>query len=792
MMERSNPAGANSSTGAARHFQPVVLCSIPFLVIGLLASGSPALTQDSSQRSEPAIVQATYIGSRLCAQCHASEHADWLASQHRSAMQEANESTVLGDFNNATFSKDSTESTFFKTDGKYWVRTEGPDGKLADFQIRYTFGVAPLQQYLIELHGGRLQALGIAWDARDKQAGGQRWYDLYPDRPLSAGDPLHWTGIDQNWNYQCGYCHSTNLRKNYQPASREFKTTWSEISIGCEACHGPASKHVEWARVSKGSGRYEKDAKGFALSLDERKGVTWQAGDGVHAKRSVPRVTSKEMLVCAACHSRRQQFSDDPGDVSRYSDAFRLSRLEAGLYHSDGQQRDEVYTHGSFVQSKMYAAGVTCSDCHNPHSGKLRLTGNAVCSQCHLPEQFDSPIHHHHASGSDGARCGACHMPTTTYMGVDSRHDHSMRIPRPDRSVILATPNACNQCHADKSATWASDAVKTWYAAPKPGAQDFAEAFDLGDRRAPGAQAALMRIATAETSSALARASALTRLGRLSSQHVIGLAAQSLKIEDPSVRSAAVAVIADADPTVRRALLVPLLRDSSRVVRMDAARALVGQAADDLSGEDREHLESALSEYVEAELFNAERPESHANLGTLYREQGKIAEARREFEEAIKIDPSFFAASVSLADMIRVEGNESEAEQILNEARARNPGSGPILHALGLSLIRQQRVAEAMTWLEKAANAAPDEPRFSYVLAVALHDTGKKAEAIGTLKNALARHPYDRDILWALATYEFEAQAISSALERAQLLNRLEPDRPDIAQFLATLRQRAR
>ena len=521
--------------------------------------------------------------------------------------------------------------------------------------------------------------------------------------------------------------------------------------------------------------------------------ASWVMTESGTAKRSVAPKSSKEVEACAVCHARRQQFSDDSkAQAQSFFDAFRPSLLSPGLYHVDGQQREEVYNYGSFLQSKMYAAGVTCSDCHNPHSGKLRAPGNAVCTQCHAPEKFDAPSHHHHPAGSKGAECAACHMPTTTYMIIDRRHDHSIRIPRPDRTYLLGTPNACNQCHSDKTAGWARDALKTWYPSPKPGAQDFAEAFDLGDRGAPGAQIALMRIAEAGSQSGIARASAISRLGRFPSPQALDLAIQSLKVDDLNVRAAAISLIAGADPATRRSVLVPLLHDKTRLIRMDAARALAGEPERDLAPDDRKALEAALAEYVEAQLFNAERPETHANLGSLYRDRGKMDAARPAFAKAIEIDPTFVAAAISLADLRRTEGNESAAEAILRQALSANPGSGPVQHALGLSLIRQKRATEAMVYLGQAARAAPEEPRFSYVYAVALHDMGQQADAIEVLKGALTRQPYDRDILWALTSFEVAARDYTSALKRAEVLNELEPGRPDIVRMLNAIRRQAR
>ena len=409
----------------------------------------------------------TFAGSETCRSCHAKEFNEWESSHHHAAMQPATAATVLGDFSGVTFTQDGITSTFFQKDDRYFIRTDGPDGKLADFEVRYTFGLTPLQQYLIEMPGGRYQAFGIAWDTRPKEEGGQRWYHLYPKRALKPGDPLHWTGIDQTWNFQCAWCHATNLQKNYDTKTKTFQTRWSEMSVGCESCHGPASDHIAWATRGEPAG----EDKGLLVRFNERRDVTWPMGDNGQASRSVPRTKAKEIEICATCHARRQQFSSDATGLRSLLDAFRPSTLERDLYHVDGQQHDEVFTYGSFLQSKMYAAGVTCADCHNPHSGKLLANGNAVCSQCHAPVRFDTTAHHHHAAGSPGSKCASCHMPPTTYMGVDARHDHSMRIPRPDRSILLGTPNACTMCHSDKPAAWARDAIRSWYPSPKPGAQ---------------------------------------------------------------------------------------------------------------------------------------------------------------------------------------------------------------------------------------------------------------------------------------------------------------------------------
>ena len=173
---------------------------------------------DGRRPDPPASAIATYVGSDACASCHRGEADRWGKSQHKVAMQHATETSVLGDFNDAGFDYFGIHSKFFRRDGKFLVETDGQDGKLATFAVKYTFGIDPLQQYLVEFPDGRLQALPIAWDTRPKDKGGQRWFHLYPDEPIRHDDVLHWTRLNQNWNFMCAECHSTGVRKNYDAA----------------------------------------------------------------------------------------------------------------------------------------------------------------------------------------------------------------------------------------------------------------------------------------------------------------------------------------------------------------------------------------------------------------------------------------------------------------------------------------------------------------------------------------------------------------------------------------------
>jgi hypothetical protein len=516
---------------------------------------------------------ASYVGRETCGQCHAAEVKAWESSHHAQAMRHATASTVHGDFDDAHFTNDDVTTTFYRKDGKFMVRTDGADGALQDFEAKFTFGVAPLEQYLLELPGGRLQALTIAWDSRPKAEGGQRWFHLHANEKIKAGDPLHWTGLQQNWNFECAECHSTDLRRNYDPVAGAYRTVFSEIDVSCESCHGPGSKHATWARKEAGWQDFDTN-KGLAVSLDERRGVSWaldpKTGDSA---RSAPRQTTREIETCAHCHARRAPIWADAAPGAPIGDSYRIALLDDNLYFPDGQIRDEVYEYGSFLQSRMFHAGVTCSDCHEPHSLALRAAGNGVCLQCHATEKYENAAHLRHAPDSAGAQCASCHMPTRAYMVVDPRRDHSIRIPRPDLSVSLGTPNACNGCHVDKSPQWAADQIKSWYGELNLGFQHFAGTLQAGTVGAPGARDRLLALANDPSSPGIARASAVGRLDRVANAVEHESLQRLLQDADPLVRRAAAEAYAGAPPAVRLDLM-PLLDDPIRDVRLAAAHTL--------------------------------------------------------------------------------------------------------------------------------------------------------------------------------------------------------------------------
>jgi len=686
-----------------------------------------------------------YLGSNTCSECHADQYAAWQGSHHDLAMQAPTADTVLGDFADTSVSFAGTTSRFYRDGERFMVRTDGPDGKLNDYEVKYTFGVDPLQQLLLELPGGRLQAFGIAWDSRPQAQGGQRWFHLYPDDSPRAGDRLHWTAPDQNWNHMCAECHSTDLLKRYDAGTDSYATSYAGIDVGCEACHGPGADHVAWARRPQHDG----DPR-LAIRLDERAGITWATDpDSGQPRRSAPREGHKEVATCARCHARRGRLTESYRHGAPVGDSHRVALLAPGLYYPDGQVRDEVYVYGSFLQSRMHAAGVTCSDCHEPHTLQLRADGDDVCLACHNGLRYAGRQHHRHDPAGDAARCVSCHMPATTYMVVDPRRDHGFRVPRPDLSDELGTPNACNGCHDDRDAAWAAAQVVSWTGRPPQGYQRHGQALHAARQGHPSARAALLAVAGDGDQAGIARATAVAALGawldRESVEAVIGW----LDDPDPLVRRAAVEALAVTPPQLRARLLPPRLRDPVRDVRHAAVAALAGLPLGALDEADSEAFAVALADYRATLMQDADRPEAQINLGVLLSDLGDLDGAERAYRRALVVEPGYPPALVNLADLLRVAGRDDEVGKLFAAVATDEPDTAPVHHARGLWLVRSQQRDAALDALRLAAELDPGSARYGYVLAVALHGTGTVDAALAELDRVLVRHPYDRDSLAA-------------------------------------------
>lgn len=768
---------------------PCQLCSdLPralfsaLLVLGLVGC---------SGREEPAVgvldagssVAPRYVGSNSCRECHDPYFDMWKGSHHDLAMQPATKQTVLGDFDDAEMIQYGVVSRFYTRDGRFFVNTEGSDGVLRDYEVRYTFGVTPLQQYLVAFPDGRYQVLPTCWDTRPADEGGQRWFHVYPDEHIPPGDELHWTGPNQNWNYMCAECHSTDLKRNYDLAENRYDTTWSEISVGCEACHGPGSDHLQWAQEKPNSS--DGDGLGLPIDLTDPASRGWVLDPGaVTARRVLVRESHTEIETCAPCHARRTTF-EEGGIGKPFLDTHLPALLDERFYHADGQILDEVYVYGSFVQSKMFGAGVTCSDCHEPHGLQVRAPGNSLCARCHIPDTFDTPEHHFHLPDSPGAQCVACHMPEKTYMVVDPRRDHSLRVPRPDISERIGVPNACNGCHADETAQWAAMAIDQHSGREWRSRSHFGEALHAARSGHADAMSILASLIEDPDQPGIAIATALSMLPPATDARGSKAIATGLESEDPLVRIAALGALEQVPAPERIRLGARLLDDPIRTVRMAASRTLADAQLQ--SGSLQSALDRAVDEYIDAQMTNAERPESHMNIGNLRARRGDWLGAEASYGTALRLAPAFAPAAVNLADLYRRLGRDSDGEPVLRTAIERDPASAAAHHSLGLLLVRTGRMEEGVASLGEAARLAPDGVRYRFVFAVALGSTDQVPRAIAELEAVLEDHPGDPEILAALASYCHQSGAIDRAIEYAGRLVARLPGDPGALQMLRQL-----
>ncbi|WP_317931902.1 tetratricopeptide repeat protein [Halioxenophilus sp. WMMB6] len=670
-----------------------------------------------------------YVGSQSCAGCHQGEFESWHQSDHAAAMAVADSNSVLGNFDNSTYDYAGKTSTFFIRNNEYWVNTEGPDGKLSDFKISYTLGYKPLQQYVIAFPNGHYQVLGIAWDTRPGEKGGQRWFHLYPGQAVDSENPLHWTGPYQKWNSRCASCHVTGWSKNFDPDSNQYQSQWQETGVGCEACHGPGAQHITLA-----AGGFEGVDNKSIISVPDL-GSHWRfdGNSPIARNESTASDQNKELDLCFGCHSRRGAMAPhQPGD--NFLDSYSLELLGQGLYHADGQIEDEVFVAGSFLQSAMHQAGVVCSDCHNVHSGKLKADLNGTCFQCHSAPLFGVQSHHKHKDGSAAAQCVSCHMPETTYMVVDPRRDHSIRIPDPALSQLTGTPNACNSCHSDKTPAWAADAVERWSQEKEVSAgltRGVSVYRDLARSRGHDLLARTKQQQLLKDSQApgIIRASVLEQWLPTQQQDVLILN-RLLTSDDPLVRGAACRNYSGLPVEMRKEALWPLLDDAVRWVRLEAFRALSDVNVNGLNFVQKQQFSKARQAYFEAQKVSADMAQSWMNLAAVHLNQQELAEAEKAYRKALELEPDFIPAWLNMADLYRATNRDWLAKGLLQTALTKAPDDGGAHFSMAMLLIRQKQYQQGIDELSAAVKLEPTNGHYAYVFTVALYDTGKKDEAI--------------------------------------------------------------
>lgn len=703
--------------------------------------------------------EATYAGNSTCQGCHTKEYNDFLKSDHIRAMDSATDKTVKANFNNSSFNYFGSTADFYKKGNRYFVKTTDTSGVLKEFEIAYTFGHTPLQQYVIAFSDGRKQVLPYCWDTRPAQVGGQRWFHLYGNEEIKPSDELFWQHYSQNWNYMCADCHTTGLQQNFDVEANTFNTTYTAMGVNCESCHGPGSKHIAWTKNKSSKDVY----KGFGFSLKENN-VSWVMNKetGI-AQRNTARQHDLQVQTCARCHSR----SIPVAEKYNFGHALLWSHIpdNAGpeSFYIDGQQKEEDYEHASFLQSKMYAAGVTCSNCHNAHSGELIQPGNLLCASCHAPEKFDTEAHTHHPVNTTGASCVSCHMPGKNYMQIDYRLDHSIRIPRPDLGTVTGSPDACTQCHSSENKQSIIASFKTWYGTSlekKP--EHYGVLLHSISNYKDSAFVRYTELLSKPDYPDIMKATSFRYATQYPTPGVIQEIQKNLESPNELLRYRALETLGEFPADQVSAFLTPLLNDATPTIRMEAARILA-PVHTQLDAANRNAFDQAIEAYISAQKKFASRPETCMNLGIIYTQLQRYQEAEKFYMIGLQRYPMFQALYINVADLYRSVKNEESCKKYLEAGISRFPQNAALQQALGYWYIRQQKTAEGMTALKRAMELQKDNAEFTYSYAIGLYSTGKKQEGISLLKQYLAAHPNDPAMLNALISiYQGEKQDASN------------------------------
>lgn len=796
---------------------------VVFVVIGFAAI-SIWLTIDWYSSALSDEINPVYVGKNKCIECHQQEAEKWTGSHHDLAMQIPTEESVLGDFNNATLEHHGVNSTMFRRGGTFMVNTEGEDGEMHDFEIKFVFGVDPLQQYLVEFDRAkvqpenevaRLQVLRISWDTKNS-----RWFHLDPPdvhEKLEPEDDLHWTGVAQRWNNMCADCHSTNLQKNFDPQTNRYHTTFSEINVSCETCHGPGSVHVE---------------------LAEAKSLFWDREHGYglpKLKGQDPATIERKIQSCAPCHSRRRIVHPDFSGGDNFHDHFAGEPMRPETYHKDGQIMDEVYVLGSFIQSKMYHKGIQCTDCHDPHSVKVKYDDNRLCTSCHQhpAKKYDTPDHHYHKPGSKGASCVECHMPETTYMGVDARRDHSLRVPRPDLSLKIGTPNACVKCHLEDNIapsakladgrkeelhikqyidwvrlaydgekdvqeqlgtlnTWANEAVLKWYPDSKHRGMHFGETLHSAWALSENANDSIIDLFDDPDAPAIAKASALIWLDPSRSSDALEVILASLKNpNEPQLRVAAILALqnyrdlgSSKNPyTTVRNHVIPLLNDPIRSVRTAAAQVTSGIPSNSWPTGAITSFQNALQELEKGLMVNNDRAATHLTLGSIYENLGQHAKAEKAYRLAIQVEPNATGPRSNLAELFtRLAENMARQYQQNPQQAPPNLREKIQNYLLEAEMLRKDEFIN----FERDASYAPENAAVQYRYGLALYRNDQLDDAVNVLRKVHELEPRTPVYMIALSRLLQTTGQYEEALKIAEKLIEIEPQHQGFVEELKT------
>ncbi|MYC13294.1 MAG: ammonia-forming cytochrome c nitrite reductase subunit c552 [Gemmatimonadetes bacterium] len=686
----------------------------------------------SREREVPNLVRVSepgFTGLERCAACHTDKYAEWRQSLHSVAMTVPSDSTIVGDFGNVSHVYGGVRSRMFRRGGAYYMQTEGEDGRAGTYRVDYAIGKRQHQAYLTAFPNGRWQVLPLYHDGAtndwvDAQEGGV----VAQSRPLAGEDYYYWTNAGRTWNFHCFDCHASRVQKHYDVPTQTYRTTVGSLSIDCEACHGPSGKHDET--------RGQVDAPLHLLLL-----------------RSLDKERSVE--VCAQCHAAKEIVATGYLPGENFYDYFSLVLPDdEAIFYPDGQPRVYLYPAALHLMSACYIQGeLTCTTCHDAHGTARDVdlladrSGVELCETCHGDVAADPVAHGHHRAGSVGNQCVQCHMPYH-YVTGENLTDHRIASPAPENTVVNGVPNACNQCHEDKSAQWASAWAKQWYGDYQD--KIVARTTAIANGQKGGGVAPLMKLVNDGRESAVWRATAASLLGGVEDARAVPALVEAMGDSHAMVRMKAAISLGRLGDVRGLPALLDALSDSARIVRVQVPFALmdIGYLPDGSAVGDA--FRRALEEHRDVVYgVQGDDPGFHEGLGQVYEAQGLFEDARREFEIVAKLDPRH---PETAADLARLAQKQKRFEQMRALLREKSDLTSRL--RAGALLLHHGRYADAAVAFDDVRDGSPV---LHTAVGNALWGSGDRADAIEAYRRALAIASGYKPAIRQLALLAFSA-----------------------------------
>jgi len=684
-----------------------ILIFIPlFTITGCTSNGE----KEPYKSTKSTLLHEQYVGAESCKECHQEAYADWKKSDHFYSMQKATKEFVKANFN-TTYSADEIQYKFYTQDTTYFVEiTEA--NQTHTFKVAYTFGWHPLQQYLLETENGKFQTLRASWDTENN-----KWFHQNAGDIVEPHDWLSWSKGGQNWNTMCSSCHSTHLKKNYNEVTDNFNTTFKEINVACESCHGPGVNHIGFQSNNKITDPYQG-----GILTDQK----------------------AQINNCGTCHARRTMFEDVSDPHNEFLDQFIPQNLTSTFYEGDGQIKGEDFVYGSFLSSRMYRNHVACNNCHNSHSGEIKMEGNSLCLQCHEPQDYDTQKHHHHTPNTEGASCVSCHMDGKVYMGNDYRKDHSFRIPRPDQSVKYETSNSCNSCHTDKDAKWAATAVTTWYG--KERAYHFSDDLLPASKLNEQSMTHIENLLSNDSVPTIIKSTAIEYLQYLDDPMALDLILKSLSHKEALVRQSGYVSLLWFPENIRVDAGLRGLSDPVKAVRIMAFRTVISIDVNQLNPEIIKIWNNVNAEYLIYLKTNADFPSGQTLIGEYYQQVNDTKRAITAFNRALKMDSVQLRPYSNLAILYSGINDLASVKKILLQGTELFPNHALYYYYLGLNEGELGNLNAQLNQFKKAYLLNSTDPKIAYNYILSLYNLDAQKEAKKQLVKALIVNPNNKDL----------------------------------------------